>query len=68
MESRVKLDPWTTKVKGTRFLGINTSYYVILRYEVYLVSWEHAQKTGHRKLPHFDLLHFKIQQSVQKLV
>ena len=62
-----KLAPWPRKLQGTKLLGKNSSYYVVIRRKVYIDSWEHAQSTGLQKLPHFDLLHFKIRPSVHKL-
>ena len=34
---------------------------------MYMDSWEHAQSKRLQKLPHIDLLHFKIQSLVSKI-
>ena len=62
-----KLAPRPMKLQGTKLLGKNLSYYVVIRRKVCIDCWEHAQSTGLQKLPHFDLLHFKIRPLVQKL-
>ena len=63
-----KLASWPKKLQGTRLLSKNLSYYVLTCRKVKLDSWKYAQSTGLQKLPHFDLLHFKIRPLVQKLV